>query len=104
VLVIRGEPGIGKTALLHHCLRQAAGCRTASITGVESELALPFAALHQLCRPMLSDVSALPEPQANALRVGFQNVAHLADQRRSRPTAAGHDRRRVSAVAVPDLP
>ena len=71
VLVIRGEPGIGKTALLHYCLRQAAGYRTARITGVESELELPFAALHQLCRPMLSDLSMLPEPQANALRVAF---------------------------------
>src|SRR3978361_42583 len=69
VLVIRGEPGIGKTALLHYCLRQAAGFRTPRLTGVESELELPFAALHQLCRPMLSDLSRLPEPQANALRV-----------------------------------
>jgi DNA-binding CsgD family transcriptional regulator/tetratricopeptide (TPR) repeat protein len=71
VLVIRGEPGIGKTALLHYCLRQAAGCQTARVTGVESELELPFAALHQLCRPTLSDLSTLPEPQANALRVAF---------------------------------
>jgi predicted ATPase len=71
VLVIRGEPGIGKTALLHYCLRQAAGCRIARITGVESELEMPFAALHQLCRPMFSDLSTLPEPQANALRVAF---------------------------------
>ena len=71
VLVIRGEAGIGKTALVHYCLRQAAGCRTARITGVESEFELPFAALHQLCRPMLDNLSALPEPQANALRVAF---------------------------------
>src|ERR1700704_1595794 len=70
-LVIRGEPGIGKTALMHYCLRQASGFRTARITGVESELELPFAALHQLCRPMLNDLATLPEPQANALRVAF---------------------------------
>jgi DNA-binding CsgD family transcriptional regulator len=71
VLVIRGEAGIGKTALVHYCLRQAAGCRTARVTGVESELELPFAGLHQLCRPILDDLSALPNPQANALRVAF---------------------------------
>jgi DNA-binding CsgD family transcriptional regulator/tetratricopeptide (TPR) repeat protein len=71
VLVIRGEPGIGKTALLHHWLGQTAGFRTARVTGVQSELELPFAALHQLCQPMLSDLSRLPEPQARALRVAF---------------------------------
>jgi len=71
VLVVRGDPGIGKTALLHHCLRQAAGCQTARITGVESEINLPFAALHHLCGPMLDDLAALPEPQAHALRVAF---------------------------------
>jgi predicted ATPase len=45
VLVIRGEPGIGKTALAHYCLRQASGCRILRVTGIESELELPFAAL-----------------------------------------------------------
>ena len=70
-LVIRGEAGIGKTALLHYCARQAAGCRVAQLAGVESELELPFAALHQLCGPMLGDVAALPEPQQRALRVTF---------------------------------
>ena len=71
VLVVRGEAGIGKTALMHYCARQSAGCRVVRITGVESELELPFAAVHQLCRPMLSDLSALPGPQAGALRVAF---------------------------------
>jgi DNA-binding CsgD family transcriptional regulator len=71
VLVIRGEPGIGKTALAHYCLRQASGCRIVQITGVESELELPFAALHQLCAPMLDDLTVIPEPQSNALRVAF---------------------------------
>src|SRR4030095_16597149 len=60
VLVIRGEAGIGKTALLHYCARQAAGCRVAQLAGVESELELPFAALHQLCAPLLGDLAALP--------------------------------------------
>ena len=70
-LVIRGEAGIGKTALLHYCARQAAGCRVARLAGVESELELPFAALHQFCRPMLGGLAALPEPQQRALQVTF---------------------------------
>src|SRR5215218_6065120 len=71
VLVIRGEAGVGKTALLQHCARQAAGFRVARIAGVESEMELPFAALHQLCAPMLGRVDALVGPQQTALRVAF---------------------------------
>ncbi len=71
VLVIRGEAGIGKTALMHYSARQASGCRVARIAGVESEMDLPFAALHQLCAPMIADITALPEPQERALRVVF---------------------------------
>src|SRR4051812_1753864 len=71
VLVIRGEPGIGKTALLHYCARQAAGFRVARVAGVESEMELPFAGLHQLCAPMLGRLDALPEPQRAALRVAL---------------------------------
>jgi DNA-binding CsgD family transcriptional regulator len=71
VLVIRGEAGIGKTALMRYCARQAAGCRLVQIDGVESEMKLPLAALHQLCTPMLSSLPALPEPQQRALQVAF---------------------------------
>jgi DNA-binding CsgD family transcriptional regulator len=71
VLVIRGEAGIGKTALMRYCARQAAGCRLVQIDGVENEMELPLAALHQLCTPMLSCLDALPEPQQRALRVAF---------------------------------
>ena len=70
-LVIRGEAGIGKTELMHYCARQASGCRLVQIAGVESEIELPFAALHQLCAPMLGGLAALPEPQERALRVAF---------------------------------
>jgi DNA-binding CsgD family transcriptional regulator/tetratricopeptide (TPR) repeat protein len=71
VLVVRGEPGIGKTALLRYCARQASGFRVAQLAGVESEMELPYAALHQLCAPMLARLDALPEPQQDALRVAF---------------------------------
>jgi len=69
VLVLRGDAGIGKTALLHYLARQAAGYRVARIAGVESEMELPFAGLHQLCAPMLDHIDALPGPQRDALRV-----------------------------------
>jgi DNA-binding CsgD family transcriptional regulator len=71
VLVIRGEAGIGKTALLRYLDRQASGFRVATIGGVEAEMELPFAAVHQLCAPMLTRLSALPEPQRNALSVAL---------------------------------
>ena len=81
VLAIRGEAGIGKTALMHYCARQASGCRLVQIGGVEFEMELPFAALHQLCGPMLSDLGALPEPQQSALRVAFGLAAGPAPDR-----------------------
>jgi DNA-binding CsgD family transcriptional regulator len=71
VLVIRGEAGVGKTALLRYCARQAGGFRVAQIGGVESEMELLFAGLHQLCAPMLDRLGALPEPQQHALRIAF---------------------------------
>src|SRR4051812_17521970 len=71
VLVIRGEAGIGKTALVRYAARQAAGFRVAQIAGVEAETELPFAGLHRLCAPMLAKLDALPDPQQNALRVSF---------------------------------
>jgi DNA-binding CsgD family transcriptional regulator len=71
VLIIRGEAGVGKTALLHYTARQASGFRIAQIAGIESEMELPFAGLHQLCAPMLARIEAIPEPQQRALRVAF---------------------------------
>ena len=71
VLVVRGEAGVGKTALLHYCARQASGFRVARIAGVESEMELPFAGLHQLCAPMLGRLGALPQPQQAALGVAL---------------------------------
>jgi DNA-binding CsgD family transcriptional regulator len=71
VLVIRGEPGIGKTALLRYAARQASGYRVAELTGVEAEMELPFAGIHQLCGTMLERLDALPAPQRDALSVAL---------------------------------
>ncbi len=70
-LVLRGEPGVGKTALLDYLEAQASRCQVVRAAGVESEMELPFAALHQLCLPMLDGLSLLPEPQRDALSTAF---------------------------------
>ena len=71
VLVVRGEPGIGKTALLDWAVESAAGLRVVRVAGVESEMELAFAALQQLCAPMLDKLDGLPDPQRAALGVAF---------------------------------
>src|SRR6185436_14633001 len=70
-LVLRGEAGMGKTALLDYASRSCEGCRVIRAGGVESEMELPFAALHQLCIPLLDGVERLPAPQRDALRTAF---------------------------------
>jgi DNA-binding CsgD family transcriptional regulator len=70
-LVVRGEPGVGKTALLDYLAEQASGCRVARVAGVQSEMELAFAGLHQLCAPMLHRLERLPAPQRAALRTAF---------------------------------
>ena len=70
-LVVRGEAGIGKTALLDHATETSAGFRMVRAIGVQSEMEMPFATLHQLCGRMLERVEGLPQPQADALRVAF---------------------------------
>jgi DNA-binding CsgD family transcriptional regulator len=71
VLVMRGEAGVGKTALLEYVAGRARGCRLARVTGVRSEMELTFAGLHQLCAPMLSRAECLPVSQREALRTAF---------------------------------
>ncbi|WP_105969021.1 helix-turn-helix transcriptional regulator [Streptomyces geranii] len=71
VLVLRGEAGIGKTALLRYFLGRATGCRTVRIGGVQSEMELSYAGLHQLCAPLLAGLDQLPEPQRDALGTAF---------------------------------
>src|SRR5580693_9600857 len=65
-LVVRGDPGVGKTVLLDYLAGQAHGCRIARMTGVQSEMELAFAGLHQLCAPMLADLGRIPAPQQAA--------------------------------------
>ena len=71
VLVLRGEAGTGKTALLEYLLERASGCCVARAAGVESETELAFAALHQLCAPFLDRLERLPGPQRDALSTAF---------------------------------
>jgi DNA-binding CsgD family transcriptional regulator len=70
-LVVSGEAGVGKTELLDYLAASASGCRIARTTGCQSEMELCFAALHQLCAPMLGSLQLLPPPQCDALRTAF---------------------------------
>jgi hypothetical protein len=80
-LVLSGDPGVGKTALLQHLIERAAQCRVAQTAGVESEMELAFAGLHQLCAPLLAGLEVLPERQADALRVALGMSSGAAPDR-----------------------
>jgi DNA-binding CsgD family transcriptional regulator len=71
VLVVWGEPGVGKTALVESAIASASGFRVLRAVGIESEMELPFAALHQLCAPILDLLDHVPDPQQDALGVAF---------------------------------
>src|SRR5262249_44900766 len=71
VLVLRGEVGVGKTALLDDMIARCEGCRVLRAVGVQSEAELPFAGLQQLCGPLLDRLGRLPAPQLAALGVAF---------------------------------
>src|SRR6476469_8744929 len=71
VLVLRGEAGVGKSALLDHMARTATNMNILRAVGVESEMELAFAALHQLCLPLLDRLPHLPDPQCEALETVF---------------------------------
>lgn len=70
-MVVRGEAGVGKTALLDYVVEHAPGFRVTQVAGVESDMELAFAGLHQLCAPLLDHLDQLPEPQRDALSVAF---------------------------------
>jgi DNA-binding CsgD family transcriptional regulator len=71
VLVVHGEPGVGKTALLDWTVEEGRQLRVLRTVGVEGEMELPFAALQQLCSPVLDRLERLPDPQRDALSVAF---------------------------------
>ncbi|WP_166906926.1 LuxR family transcriptional regulator [Mycobacterium sp. DL440] len=71
VLVVRGEAGVGKTALLDYVVEHAPGFRVTQVAGVESDMELAFAGLHHLCTPLLDKLDKIPEPQRDALSVAF---------------------------------
>ncbi|MCX4968112.1 LuxR C-terminal-related transcriptional regulator [Streptomyces sp. NBC_00654] len=81
VLVLRGEPGVGKSALMEYLVGSAAGFRILRATGVESEMELAFAGLHQLCMPMMGHLDRLPGPQRDALSIAFGLSAGSAPDR-----------------------
>jgi AAA ATPase domain len=70
-LVVHGEPGAGKTVLLDYLATRAADCQVVRAAGVQSEMELAFAGLHQLCAPLLDRLEVLPVPQAEAVRIAF---------------------------------
>jgi DNA-binding CsgD family transcriptional regulator len=70
-LVITGEAGIGKSALLTYLEAEASGCSVVRVAGVQAEMELPYAGLHQLCSPLLDRLDLIPGPQRNALRTAF---------------------------------
>ncbi len=71
VLVLRGEAGVGKTALLRYTAERASGFRVIEIAGIEAEMELPFAGLHQICAPLLDAMPAIPAHQQAALQVAL---------------------------------
>jgi DNA-binding CsgD family transcriptional regulator len=81
VLVIRGDPGIGKSALLEYLVERAAGCRLLRAAGVQAEMELAYAGLHQLVSPLLGRLDRLPGPQRDALGAAFGATSGAAPDR-----------------------
>ncbi|MFJ9123478.1 AAA family ATPase [Streptomyces sp. NPDC102340] len=81
VFVLRGEPGVGKSALVEYLVGSAKGCQILRAVGVESEMELAFAGLHQLCAPLMSKLDRIPDPQRDALSVAFGLSAGSAPDR-----------------------
>src|SRR5882672_11675689 len=71
VLVVHGEPGVGKTALLEYAIEAAQPFRVARTAGIEGEMQLAYASLQRLCSPILELIEVLPHPQRDALAVAF---------------------------------
>lgn len=81
VLVLRGEAGVGKTALLEYVSEQATGFGATRVAGVQEDMELAFAGLQQLCIPLMGHLEVLPQPQREALEVAFGHGAGPAPDR-----------------------
>jgi DNA-binding CsgD family transcriptional regulator len=75
ILVVRGEAGTGKSVLLEYAAAQASRVKVTWAHGIEADMELPYASLHQVCTPFLGELDELPEPQRDALRVAFGMAA-----------------------------
>jgi hypothetical protein len=117
VLVLRGEAGVGKTALLDWVAEQAGDMQVARVAGAEAEMDMGFAGLHQLLVPFLGGLEGLPAPQRQALGSAFGLVAGsppdrflvglaaltlLTDAAAARPVLCLIDDAQRAAGAVPD--
>jgi DNA-binding CsgD family transcriptional regulator len=78
VLVVHGDAGIGKTALVEEVVSAAVGVRVVRVAGIEAEMELPYAALHRLLLPLLDHLDALPQPQYNAMGSAFGLLPEVA--------------------------
>ena len=102
-LVVHGEPGVGKTALLDDVVEKAATLRIVRTAGVEGEMELPFAAVQQLCAPILAFDERLPRPQRDALDIAFGSAGAVAEpvpRRARRPRTAVGGRPGAAASAA----
>ena len=99
-LVLRGEAGIGKTALLDYLIASAPDATVVRAVGVQSDMELAFASLHQLCAPLLDRLEGLPAPQRQAMEIVFGLTAGNAPDRFLgwRPRCRGNSCGRSSAV------
>ena len=101
MLVLRGEAGIGKTALLEFAAERATGCRVARAVGVQAEMELAFAGLHQLCAPLLDGMATLPGAAAagaaGRVRTAGRRAAGPLPRRAGRAEPAGRGGRDATA-------
>ena len=99
VLVVRGEAGIGKTALLEYVIAAASDMTVLRAAGVESEMELAYASLHQLCAPLLDRLETLPAPQREALRVACPSCSGARFAGRFPSELPGSSRRRPACAS-----
>ena len=103
-VVLRGEAGIGKTAMLEYLAVRSHGCRVVRAVGIESEMELPFAAVHQLSQPLLENLERLPAPQRVALETAFGINFRGAARSVLRRARSAEPVRRTGRSAAADLP